>query len=441
MKDIVWLRIVSALESGRCVLVTGPEISSPSSGALDPSERLTALLREGLEAERYTVNQRSLAAVAQQYEDRQELGPEALRAVTAEFYRTNAASPGPVHHALASLPFEMILSISHDGLLLKALREAGKAPQNFLYNMRADKLKNPEFDSRGTTDKPIFYSLFGDPKIPSSLILSENDLLDFLIKTISGNPPLPNSLVSALKSPTASFLFVGFGVKQWYLRILLKVLLRQHELGRAGNVIATEPSGALAADEVEQTIFFFQRGTRVELEFTDIASFLDEARNRLEARGGYKPDAAILIGRPPRIFISYASEDKRMAQRLFEALQKAGFEPWLDKEKLEGGMDWERNIEAELDSADFVLILYSLALSRKRDNYVNREIALAEKRASRVRGGGFLIPLKIETIGRDDQIPELDKWQTMPLMDESFDRDLASVKSRVIREFQRRNKS
>ena len=43
--------------------------------------------------------------------------------------------------------------------------------------------------------------------------------------------------------------------------------------------------------------------------------------------------------------------------------------------------------------ADFVLVIYSPALCRKTDSYVNKEIALARERKLRVRGS-FLIPLR-----------------------------------------------
>jgi hypothetical protein len=46
---------------------------------------------------------------------------------------------------------------------------------------------------------PLVYQLFGDALEPGSLVLSDNDLLDFLIAIVSERPPLPNSLVRALK--------------------------------------------------------------------------------------------------------------------------------------------------------------------------------------------------------------------------------------------------
>ena len=47
---------------------------------------------------------------------------------------------------------------------------------------------------------------------------------------------------------------------------------------------------------------------------------------------------------------------------------------------------WDERIRDELDGTDFTLVLYSPALCRKTDSYVNKEIALARERARSVRG-------------------------------------------------------
>ncbi|HAO20607.1 MAG TPA: hypothetical protein DCQ37_09125, partial [Desulfobacteraceae bacterium] len=59
---------------------------------------------------------------------------------------------------------------------------------------------------------------------PESLVMTENDLLDFLVSVISKAPGLPASITSELNSTDKNFLFLGFGFKHWYLRILLHVL-------------------------------------------------------------------------------------------------------------------------------------------------------------------------------------------------------------------------
>ena len=86
------------------------------------------------------------------------------------------------------------------------------------------------------------------------------------------------------------------------------------------------------------------------------------------------------LARRPRVFISYAREDRDLANMTFDALQKAHFDPWLDTAELRGGDLWDERVPDEINAADFTLVLYSPALCRKRDSYVNKEIHLARER-------------------------------------------------------------
>ena len=73
----------------------------------------------------------------------------------------------------------------------------------------------------GAPDHPLLYRLFGDPKEPGSMVLTENDLLDFLICMVVQRPQLPNGLLVALRQNARTFLFLGFGIRHWHLRVLL----------------------------------------------------------------------------------------------------------------------------------------------------------------------------------------------------------------------------
>ena len=165
---------------------------------------------------------------------------------------------------------------------------------------------------------------------------------------------------------------------------------------------------------------------------------MTELKERLDAEGGFAEQSAP-TGLWPRVFISYAHEDRDLACMTFDALQKANFEPWLDTDALRGGELWDERIRDELDVTDFTLVLYSPALSRKTDSYVNKEISLARERARKVRGP-FLIPLRTADIAAEDRIAELSEYQAMPLRPTHFDDDIAKVISSMRRDLQRRHR-
>jgi TIR domain/SIR2-like domain len=447
LKDRHWDNLVGALRHGQCILMLGPEIPAsltfpdPTTTAQEQSfaELLRRQLARDLEEENQVPRGNSLAALAQQYEDYKDFGPTTLRGKAERVFRSRTYSASAVHRQLASLPFSLIMTTCHDALLTQALKDADKTPITQRYHLRGDKRDNPEFALPGSPASPVVFHLFGDAEQPMSLVLSENDIIDFLIAIVSERPPLPNSLLSALKRVGQSFLFVGFGIRHWDLRILLKVLLRALEMDRSGPAFAAEPLTSLLQSDREEMILFYQRGTRVELEDDDVGSFLTKLSQKLEAEGGFAGQAAPL-GPRPRVFISYAREDGDLASRVFDALQKAYFDPWFDRESLGGGDDWNKRIEADLDASDFALVLYTPAFSAKTDSYVNKEVVLACDRAQKVRGS-FLIPLRTADIADADRVEELRKFNEMQLRPATgFEEDMAQVISTMRREYQRRSR-
>ncbi len=421
----------------------GPEIPAkslaPAQNGDQQSTSLIEALKQKLTGELQDDNRRvcgsALSAIAQQYEDAYE--SNSLQATAEKFYRARQYAPSPVHETLASLPFPLIVTTNPDDLLTQAFKAANKTPISQRYHPRGDKRANPEFVIPGSPAAPVIYHLFGDANEPSSLVLSENDMLDFLIAVISGSSPLPNSLLSALKRKGQSFLFLGFGVRRWELRMLLKILLKTWGQDQS-NPIAAEPLRGLLDSDCEEMILFYQRGTRVEIEDTDIGDFLTEISRRLQAEGGYAGQAAPL-GTRPRVFISYAREDSDLGSRVFSALEKEYFDPWLDTQNLSGGVDWNPQIESEIASTDFVLVLYTQAFCDKTKNYVNKEVALAADRAQYFRGP-FLIPLRTFDIRPEDRVQTLAKYNEMQLRPDAFDEDISKLISTMRREYQLRSR-
>jgi hypothetical protein len=159
--------------------------------------------------------------------------------------------------------------------------------------------------------------LFGTFDDPNWLVLSENNLLDFITAIISDRPKLPDSLRNALRNKT--FLFVGFGIRYWYIRVILKLLIKTMGIPRGS--FALESLGELEPEERKQTILFYSRGTRVEIVDMDALAFAKELSDRLSRAGGIL-GAAAPQRKPIQVFISYERSDGAVAKRLFEAMPK-----------------------------------------------------------------------------------------------------------------------
>src|SRR5258708_30685519 len=70
-----------------------------------------------------------------------------------------------------------------------------------------------------------------------------------------------------------------------------------------------------------------------------------------------------------RVFLAYAEEDRAAARKLYGELRKAGFEPWMDQEKLLPGQNWPRAIERAIDLADFFVGCFSRRSAAKRGHF------------------------------------------------------------------------
>lgn len=79
------------------------------------------------------------------------------------------------------------------------------------------------------------------------------------------------------------------------------------------------------------------------------------------------------------VFISYNSEDRPWAMKLFESLRARGLNPFLDKERLEAGKEWESQLaEAIRDSHHLVVVWSDKA---ETSSWVRREIGIFDARS------------------------------------------------------------
>ena len=77
-----------------------------------------------------------------------------------------------------------------------------------------------------------------------------------------------------------------------------------------------------------------------------------------------------------RIFISHASEDKRVARRVAAILRRQGWDTWLDESDIRGGASWAASIQQALRSCSVMVLLVTA-------NSVAKEWVLDEVAAAR----------------------------------------------------------
>jgi hypothetical protein len=149
------------------------------------------------------------------------------------------------------------------------------------------------------------------------------------------------------------------------------------------------------------------RGERVELE--GLGSFTISSTGELEfhAESGN------------RVFIAYADPDRAEALHLYQCLEKAGYNPWMDKKKLLPGQNWPRSIEHAIGISDFFVPLFSRFSAAKRGHF-HSELRYALDCARRMPLDDiFILPVRLEPCsipnrisGETQYIDMYPSWET-----------------------------
>lgn len=109
------------------------------------------------------------------------------------------------------------------------------------------------------------------------------------------------------------------------------------------------------------------------------------------------------------VFISYASEDKAQVAELARKLQDDGMDIWMDKKKLQGGQDWEREILKAIASADVSLICLSRTAVSKTGFFQKEIKILLDRAKEHPEENIFLIPVLLEPCDAPDALDAL-QW-------------------------------
>ena len=147
----------------------------------------------------------------------------AQEAVPPDF--NNSLQP---HRALAELPLPIYITTNYDNLMVKALihrhRDAKRelCRWNKLLENHASIFDKPRF--RPTVANPVVFHLHGHDEVPESLVLTEDDYMDFLVNLSSRPALIPPVIKAALEEST--LLFIGYKIVDWSFRVLMRGLSR-----------------------------------------------------------------------------------------------------------------------------------------------------------------------------------------------------------------------
>jgi hypothetical protein len=160
---------------------------------------------------------------------------------------------------LAALDIPVFLTTSYHYFMEAALKAVGKTPHTEVYCWQEGLEKDvpPEFrtdpDFEPDVQIPLVYHLHGIDDYPDSLVLTEDDYLEFLVNVTRdfNTDAIPSRVRNALSS--SLLLLLGYDLHAWDLRVLLQGLIKDKPLRPRSFAIQLVPSGE---DRIKNTARF-----------------------------------------------------------------------------------------------------------------------------------------------------------------------------------------
>lgn len=180
---------------------------------------------------------------------------------------------------LANLPFRVLLTTSPYTFLEAALARAGKSPRTTVIRWRQDlrDLIDPGIPlvppGRDPREFPLVCHLFGLETYSSSLVLSEDDYLEFLVDVnlARGDDKRDSVPAEVRKALSRDLLVLGFSLNSWAFRALYAGLVKSDDTHAEKRGICVQ----LPPSEAERAYLhdYLQREARFEVIWQDLGQY------------------------------------------------------------------------------------------------------------------------------------------------------------------------
>lgn len=208
----------------------------------------------------------------------------------------NFGDPGQIHGVLAQRNLALYVTTNFDDFMSRALQYWRKQPRldyspwygageaHTHVSPLADKTYQP------TPAEPLVFHLHGFFAEPQSLVLTEDDYIEYLVRlasdtnrragAVAPSDVLPTYVRSQLR--TQSLLFVGYSLRDWTFLVLFRTLLHGIPVGQRRNHVSVqvdpnERSSRRARRYLEQ----YFRAQRIRIFWASASDFAEELNSRL----------------------------------------------------------------------------------------------------------------------------------------------------------------
>lgn len=291
LSDRDWENLLRRIRDKKCTPFIG---AGACVGTLPMGSEIA---REWADKHKYPlIDKENLARVAQYLAvDQDDMMPkENIQRIFRKIDPPDFTKPDNPHALLADLNLPIYITTNYDSFMYLALKSRGSDPKRELchWNQFVDLEETSVFESGYTPSiaNPLVYHLHGHYDLPQSLVLTEDDYLDFLVHLSSNQNLMPPIIRSALAG--TSLLFIGYSLSDWNFRVLFRGLIGSlgASLGYTSVAVQLAPSaaddsdkGQIRAQQYLDTYFEKIQKIKVRVFWGDINEFTTELRQRWEA--------------------------------------------------------------------------------------------------------------------------------------------------------------
>lgn len=201
------------------------------------------------------------------------------------------------HGFLADLPLPVYITTNYDNFMEDALKSRKKTPRTEVCRWNKNIPNDTVFDGKFEPDvqNPVVFHLHGHISVKDSLVLTEDDYLDFIINISKDQEIIPSRIQQALT--TTSLLFLGYRIADWNFRVIFRGLLSYLELSTKRSHVSVQllPKGDIVSseqedrakeyvDEAKEYIRNYFGKNDIHIHWDTCQDFVRELRNR----GGFK---------------------------------------------------------------------------------------------------------------------------------------------------------
>lgn len=195
------------------------------------------------------------------------------------------SAAGEPHMILARLPLPVFITTNYDDSMYQALVAAGKDPRREVCRWNRSPalaaepspLADPGYTP--TPANPLVYHLHGQLSLPESLVLTEDDYLDFLVAITRDATLLPHQIQRALAG--TSLLFIGYRMADWDFRVIHRGLVAATEASLRRLSVTVQLS---AGDDARDYLDRYFGALKLRVYWGTAAAFTHELHERWEAQ-------------------------------------------------------------------------------------------------------------------------------------------------------------